>query len=309
MNPSDRYATPKPTHPESMQHPPRLATAFCTPPASRSSSPTQPPSWKRFFKRSSIKTELRGRSCIRDADGDSITQDYTASSFYLDDANSSRCATPSDGSRTRDISPESLRRFLVHDGPYSRPCSNLDVRPALAIPEDIQEELDDDDDNFASSMPAEATTASYATGLSPPPSHRSKSSESVPRLNVNASSATLIPLSTKADAPVAANTPLPEINTSLSAPFTSPLLGSPGDESSMYDSDEADYTLGCKTYCLPRPSYDTTSKNPIMSPTLAATSPTLLPRPDAGIGLLPKVIDSGLDFASEFPWMADTVSR
>jgi hypothetical protein len=70
----------------------------------------------------------------------------------------------SEGSRSRDISPESLRRFLVDDVPLDQEHESND-RPAIYIPEDIVEE-NEDDDNFATSAVSE--TMQY-TGLSPPP--------------------------------------------------------------------------------------------------------------------------------------------
>ncbi|KAK4180029.1 hypothetical protein QBC36DRAFT_321050 [Triangularia setosa] len=78
-------------------------------------------------------------------------------------ADDERATARSEGSRSRDISPESLRRFLVDDAPLEE-----DQQPAnntLAIPEDIVEE-NEDDDNFATSAVSE--TMQY-TGLSPPP--------------------------------------------------------------------------------------------------------------------------------------------
>jgi hypothetical protein len=71
----------------------------------------------------------------------------------------------SEGSRSRDISPESLRKFLVDDAPLDHHEADEDNRPALDIPEDIVEE-NEDDDNFATSAVSE--TGQF-TGLSPPP--------------------------------------------------------------------------------------------------------------------------------------------
>ncbi|KAK0748751.1 hypothetical protein B0T21DRAFT_357190 [Apiosordaria backusii] len=75
-------------------------------------------------------------------------------------ADDERATARSEGSRSRDISPESLRRFLVDDAPLEE-----EQPTALAIPEDIVEE-NEDDDNFATSAVSE--TMQY-TGLSPPP--------------------------------------------------------------------------------------------------------------------------------------------
>ncbi|KAL2021015.1 hypothetical protein VTK56DRAFT_7670 [Thermocarpiscus australiensis] len=70
----------------------------------------------------------------------------------------------SEGSRSRDISPESLRRFLVDDVPLEGDQGDTD-RPAIDIPDDIVEE-NEDDDNFATSAVSETM---QLAGLSPPP--------------------------------------------------------------------------------------------------------------------------------------------
>ncbi|KAK4202657.1 hypothetical protein QBC40DRAFT_275887 [Triangularia verruculosa] len=79
-------------------------------------------------------------------------------------ADDERATARSEGSRSRDISPESLRRFLVDDAPLEEEQQQQTVN-TLAIPEDIVEE-NEDDDNFATSAVSE--TMQY-TGLSPPP--------------------------------------------------------------------------------------------------------------------------------------------
>ncbi|KAK0669696.1 hypothetical protein QBC41DRAFT_274333 [Cercophora samala] len=77
-------------------------------------------------------------------------------------ADDERATARSEGSRSRDISPESLRRFLVDDAPLEEEHQSA---TALAIPEDIVEE-NEDDDNFATSAVSEFM---QYTGLSPPP--------------------------------------------------------------------------------------------------------------------------------------------
>ncbi|KAI1116033.1 hypothetical protein F5Y14DRAFT_409015 [Nemania sp. NC0429] len=77
----------------------------------------------------------------------------------------SRSATPSGSVRSRDFSPESLRRFLSDD----LPCSSASTEPTpnLSIPDDIEEETEDqDDDNFATTSPWDKV---HFTNLSPPP--------------------------------------------------------------------------------------------------------------------------------------------
>jgi hypothetical protein len=68
------------------------------------------------------------------------------------------------------MSPDSLRRFLSDDSPVVVE-SELSERPSLAIPEDIAEE-NEDDDNFATSATSESL---HFTVLSPPPSQHSLS--------------------------------------------------------------------------------------------------------------------------------------
>ena len=51
-------------------------------------------------------------------------------------------STLSEGTKSRDLSPEALRRFLVDDNAYT-PDSRLSEKPALIIPEDIAEEIED----------------------------------------------------------------------------------------------------------------------------------------------------------------------
>ncbi|KLU82043.1 hypothetical protein MAPG_01122 [Magnaporthiopsis poae ATCC 64411] len=79
--------------------------------------------------------------------------------------------------RSRDISPDSLLRFLSDDAPLPAPEFAIEEDldgPAQITAEDIAEE-NDDDDNFATS--AQSETAPI-TVLSPPPSQRSFSSSS-----------------------------------------------------------------------------------------------------------------------------------
>jgi hypothetical protein len=66
------------------------------------------------------------------------------------------------------MSPDSLRRFLVDDEPACL-AQLAEERPSVIIPEDIAEEIDDDD-NFATSAVSE--NVSFATSLSPPPFKR-----------------------------------------------------------------------------------------------------------------------------------------
>lgn len=73
-----------------------------------------------------------------------------------------RSVRSSEGTRSRDISPESLRRFLLGEDEMEAA-----ERPTIIIPEDIVEE--NEDDNFATSAVSESL---QFTGLSPPPTQR-----------------------------------------------------------------------------------------------------------------------------------------
>ncbi|TWU73308.1 hypothetical protein ED733_003977 [Metarhizium rileyi] len=102
----------------------------------------------------------------------------------------SRPTSSSEGRRTRDISPESLRRFLVED-PSLPPAPTAPNNPPrlLEIPSELAEDVDDDDDNFATSATSESHF--FATILSPPPFQRSISSDTMPQTVTNSSSRTL----------------------------------------------------------------------------------------------------------------------
>lgn len=154
MNPKDKFTTPRPAPPTpGVMAGPRLGTSphsLRHHASARSLSPN--PSWRRFFRKSA-----------RD------DRESTASPDQ-DDTRSER--SWGSGSRSRDISPESLRRFLCDD---TIPTSPVDERPVM-IPEDIAEEMEDDD-NFAT---PDCSDQPYTTCLAPPPFKRTISSSSIP---------------------------------------------------------------------------------------------------------------------------------
>jgi len=167
MNPADKYITPRAPPPAPSAAVTRTATAP-TPVlrhrrSARSLSPQ--PSWvwspRRLFSRRS---------------GDRRTPEDEES---RSGSRSVRSATPPEGSRSRDISPESLRRFLVDDGPVTPEGEIVESPMLLQIPEDIVEEIDDDL-NFASSAASESSM--QYTGLSPPPLRRDYSSSTIVQL-------------------------------------------------------------------------------------------------------------------------------
>jgi hypothetical protein len=250
MNPNDKYITPGavPPVPE-CRGLPRIGSsplALCQQPSARSISPTA--TWKRLLGlKPGLGRDDRGRQL--DIDGQSLPS-------IFDD---SRSVASSEGSRTRDISPESLRRFLSDDMPVSPPTSTDDM-PFVMIPEDIVEE-NEDDENFATSAISE--NMSFATCLSPPPFKRthSDSSSSLHLVGTNDSSMTLTkfiheePPNNELDAGLAPAVPtLPQIDFELpSSRFSISTIGSgedavspqsPNDETpSFYDSNDDDDVL------------------------------------------------------------------
>lgn len=195
MNPMDKYTTPRSTamasdlalptrvgsSPELMLRPSpelRPSTDLRQKRSTRSLSPS--PRWvsaRRFF---GLRPSSRGRGAMVLHDAED------ACSVASCPQERTRSTTPSEGSRSRDLSPESLRRFLSDDGPKSPPA--VEATPRLSIPEQIVEE-NEDDDNFASS--ANSDSQPY-TLLSPPPVKRSRSSPSLTTCN-NESSTTIVP--------------------------------------------------------------------------------------------------------------------
>ncbi|WYZ40645.1 hypothetical protein EsH8_IV_000986 [Colletotrichum jinshuiense] len=175
MNPEDKFVTPRPPPPVPGGQIQRLGSAPNVQPhraISRSESTSPPPSWRRIFNRkpSISRPSERGRQYEE--------EDRPLSPFSnLDD---SRSMASSDGSRTRDLSPESLRRFLSDDNPFSGATASPYGRPTVVIPDDIAEE-NDDDENFANS--ALSDISPYTTSLSPPPFKRCHSDSSMTTVN------------------------------------------------------------------------------------------------------------------------------
>jgi hypothetical protein len=181
MNPEDKFVTPRAAPPVPGRGALRLGSSpLVSSQRASSRSPSPTPTWKRLFG------GLKRSSTDPDRDRSLDVDDQSVLSSQLDD---SRSIASSDGSRTRDISPESLRRFLQDDTPFSPPTS-VDEKPSVFIPEDIAEEPEDDE-NFATSAVSE--NMPYATCLSPPPFKRSyhDSSTSLPLTGTNDSSMTL----------------------------------------------------------------------------------------------------------------------
>ncbi|RSL97415.1 hypothetical protein CEP52_010896 [Fusarium oligoseptatum] len=301
MNPESKYTTPRPAPTTAANHLPyRVGSSpsLHHKASSRSLSPA-PAAWKRLFGRKlNSRDGERGRSPVRN-DMTGLTEED------FDD----RCTTPSEGTRTRDISPESLRRFLSDDLP-PRPDSNLSERPSLVIPEDITDDNDnDDDDNFATSAASE--TQSYVTGLSPPPFKRSASTESLNCLVLLFNPATSFFLS-----PVSPNFPEDEYTNFFD------LTDDEDDVVSSNNSDIVSFqptagmpskTDSFECYSLPEPHEQGAKIAEPKSTYAKANSPSLLSRSDSGFtvsggNFLGAPIDTGLDdFAAELGWMVDII--
>jgi hypothetical protein len=185
MNPRDKFMTPRPAPPVPESFAPRAGTSpsfhLNRKRSARSLSPS--PSWtgtaRRFF---GLKLSSRGSDSGRGLESSDSDDGRSTANGRFDGA---RSTTPSD-SGLRDLSPESLRRFLLDDTPTEPPVS--EHGPKIYIPEDIVEE-NEDDDNFATSAISESIPF---TTLSPPPFQRSFSSPSVAGLK-NESTLTIVP--------------------------------------------------------------------------------------------------------------------
>lgn len=209
--------------------------------SARSLSPA--PRWhgaaRRFFGRK--------KGCYQDSDAGSETE---VESYNGDEVKHfeepPRSSTPS-GSvrsvRSRDMSPESLRRFLLSDDlPQTPPV--VEPTTKLSIPDEIIEE-NEDDDNFATSAVSE--TAPF-TVLSPPPFQRSISSSSIEG-NKNKSTTTIVPIKSTQDAkPIDARPELVDIKLDLprshfSFSTTSSSLVSPASPRSTESRDLSQYSF------------------------------------------------------------------
>ncbi|KAI0011769.1 hypothetical protein F4779DRAFT_626292 [Xylariaceae sp. FL0662B] len=185
MDPKDKFTTPRPAPP--VPSPSFSNARVGSSPAiqslkhktsARSLSPA--PKWtsaaRRFF------------GCKTNYQDNDYGSELEVGSHYAEDINhyyEPRSTTPSGSTRSRDISPESLRRFLSEDLP---PSPVVESAPKLSIPDEIVEETDDDD-NFATSAVSESAPV---TTLSPPPFQRSSSSSSI-QDDKNASTVTIVP--------------------------------------------------------------------------------------------------------------------
>lgn len=183
MDPEARFVTPVPqTSTLAIPAIRRLGSASSLlhgRPTSRSESVG--PSWKRLFGRRSRDANIPTTAGHEQED---IATPPTGNTMPY-----SRPPSSLEGRRTRDISPESLRQFLVDDVPPP-PDSAANDLPSLSISSEFDYVVDEDDDeNFATSAISENQV--FGTSLSPPPFQRSVSMCAVPQDIKNSSSLTL----------------------------------------------------------------------------------------------------------------------
>ncbi|KAJ0118520.1 hypothetical protein J7T55_009303 [Diaporthe amygdali] len=232
MSPQDKYSTPRPAPaaPE-LLNPAYRPTTSQVPirtlkhkRSDRSISPT--PSWwsprKLFTRKNSVSSQA---SSDRHSDDASVT-----GSSCGDEQRRSVGSSASEGSRTRAMSPDSLRRFLSDDTAVVTPPADDAERLFLSIPDDIAEE---DDDNFATSA---ASETGPKTILSPPPPvTRNYSADTLRRLPENASVVTL----TATKPPTAVSRPLQvQFDDEQDTPTSRFSFSS--DEGSIYDDGDTD---------------------------------------------------------------------
>lgn len=150
MDPASKFVSPRPAPSPPTEPARRVGTAPLRMQPQKRPARSPSPSSRWLFSPRKLFSRKSSSSSLRDVQ-----------TPQPDDDRSLR----SEGSRSRDISPESLRRFLVDDAPFDLEHEDNTNRPAIDIPEDIVEE-NEDDDNFATSAVSESM---QFTGLSPPP--------------------------------------------------------------------------------------------------------------------------------------------
>ncbi|KAI0202187.1 hypothetical protein F4808DRAFT_459190 [Astrocystis sublimbata] len=171
VGPTDKFTSPRPAPVAGHRREFRITSASSVLPkrATRSVSPA--PSWTGTARRIlGFKSHARDQECDR---GRKSTLRQMEDVFVEEEREPSvetRSATPSGSVRSRDLSPESLRRFLSDD--VSSSSTGAEPTPGFTIPDDIQEEEtedNDDDDNFATAAVVIPAETSHLTSLSPPP--------------------------------------------------------------------------------------------------------------------------------------------
>ncbi|KAK0384846.1 hypothetical protein NLU13_7324 [Sarocladium strictum] len=345
INPEAKFITPRRPPPVPSE---AATTRITTAPSlirkdftsQRPSSPA--PAWKRLFTRrgSALDGDRGRRTPVPETFEDYIERPVTSRSSST--SGRSRTSTLSEGTKSRELSPEALRRFLVEDDTCG-PDSRMSDKPSLIIPEDITEEYEDDQ-NFASSATALSPDGqSLATVLSPPPFKRSWSADTAPLTVSNLSTLTLATARPDTASQRLADTSsqtssvtLPKLDTSSSTPtcfLSSPSsLVSPTSPQSLRDmpsflddaNDDVFSLYNGETYSAKAVRISSSPQHTLDAYRLPRTSvnlkfsihsPDVFPdgeerdMPIEGSTLLDQPIDTGLDsFAQELRWIADTIS-
>ncbi|KAK3997359.1 hypothetical protein QBC44DRAFT_303561 [Cladorrhinum sp. PSN332] len=272
MDPAAKFNTPKPAvAPTAADRRAGTAPHHQHKRSARSISPAS--GWRKLFSRKASSSSLR-------------TMASTHQSAVEDDERGHSSSSRSEGSRSRDISPESLRRFLIDDAPLSE-------EPAVAIPEDIVEENeeDDDNDNFATSAVSETM---QFTGLSPPPARAMSPSPPPTSYQQPQQPQQKLPMSKF-------NVVVPSVTAAVEAPLESP----PAfyfSEAEEEEEEEAPLTVRnlkgtLSTYSLPQSA----GASPASKDQDVPAVPSLLSAH--------QIPDSGLvdDLVSELGWMASFI--
>lgn len=181
MDPRDKFTTPRPAPAAPFTLVPRRGTSsgirLSHKSSTRSLSPAPRSGWTGKAKRI-FGLRPSSRSSDRSWTPENVeTEDFGSSigsTITERPDERTRSTTPSEGIRSRDLSPESLRRFLSDNKPLVQ--TPVPHTQKLVIPEEIAEE-NEDDDNFATSATSE--TAPPFNPLSPPPFKRTQSSPSM----------------------------------------------------------------------------------------------------------------------------------
>ncbi|KAK3296149.1 uncharacterized protein B0H64DRAFT_164456 [Chaetomium fimeti] len=194
MDPASKFISPRPapTPPEPAR---RLGTAPLRMPPQTRPSRSPSPSSRWHFSARKLFSRKSSSSSLKD--------------MQIPQAEYER-APRSEGSRSRDISPESLRRFLADDAPLEHEHEDTNG-PAIDIPEDIVEE-NEDDDNFATSAVSETM---QFTGLSPPPPRAVSPATTI--ASIDNAELPASPYLTIPAAPTRTPPRLPTLNTTLAA--------------------------------------------------------------------------------------------
>ncbi|KXJ94712.1 hypothetical protein Micbo1qcDRAFT_202538 [Microdochium bolleyi] len=185
VNPKDKYKSPMPPQPLGVAPGPadvRVGTApaiqLIRKRSARSLSPN--PKWtasaRRIFGtiRPSSREGNGSARTLADWDADITTLEASAG------VDRARSTTPSGSARSRDISPNSLRRFLLgEEAPTAAAAPAATHQPAVWTHDDMAED-NDDDDNFATLTTSPTLDNMPFTTLSPPPFMRSASAQPSP---------------------------------------------------------------------------------------------------------------------------------